>query len=236
MKRFARSSALAVLFAAMNSFGVEEVGSRDFLAGNGTNAQWCREISAPVVIVGTMSNADSATKFGQVRVRPQVEVAGARLGMSREQVLKIWGVPRHARNSYEAGAGRASTRLSYGASEAPKWGAPIAHVIFHSETNAVAAMWLDFRDWYEKESLAPKAEECLLALGEPTLRNYIPQPLDPPKQPPKHWYCRMVYRQFAMVLYFGDGRLIALEVNPKAKGVAAEGLGSDEYSIPFCLE
>ena len=71
---------------------------------------------------------------------------------------------------------------------------------------------------------------------EPTLRNYTPEPFEPRKRPPKHWYCRMVYRERAMVLYFGDGRLMALEVNPGAKGVAPEGQGSDENSIPFCLE
>jgi hypothetical protein len=38
-----------------------------------------------------------------------------------------------------------------------------------------------------------------------------------------------------LVLYFGEGRLMGLEVNPRAKGVAREGQGSDEYSIPFCL-
>ena len=45
-----------------------------------------------------------------------------------------------------------------------------------------------------------------------------------------------VYRQPPLVLYFADGRLMALEVNPQAKGVAPEGQGSDDYSIGFCLE
>jgi hypothetical protein len=79
-------------------------------------------------------------------------------------------------------------------------------------------------------------EECLTAFGEPTLRNYIPEPLEPREKPPKHWYCRMVYKQPQVVLYFADGQLMALEVNPHAKGVAPEGQGSDDYSIPFCLD
>jgi hypothetical protein len=168
-------------------------------------------------------------------MRPQVEVAGVHLGMPREQVLSIWGTPHKTEAGYGFGTG-SHVRLSYSDADESSREPTTAHVFFDKATNAVVAMWVVWFGWYEKQSLAPKAEECLKLLGEPTLRNYIPDPLEPRKNPPKHWYCRMIYRQLSTVLYFGDGRLIGLEVNPRAKGVAPEGQGTDELSIPFCLE
>jgi hypothetical protein len=48
----------------------------------------------------------------------------------------------------------------------------------------------------------------------------------------------MIYKttQPPMILYFADGKLMGMELNPRAMGVAPDGKGSDDYSIPFCLE
>ncbi len=235
MNRLTRIFALAVALSGMTGSAADRGDSRDFLTGVCTNRQWSRVISSPVTIGASTTAVGSAANLSQVRIRPTVEVAGVRLGMTREQVLSVWGFPHDASVGTEFGTGRENVRLVYSGFERQE-ASPIAHAIFAARTNAVVAMWLDCAGWYGKDSRAPKVEDCLRELGEPTLRNYIPEPLETRKQPPKHWYCRMVYKQLATVLYFGDGRLMALEVNPNAKGVAPEGQGSDEYSIPFCLE
>jgi hypothetical protein len=196
--------------------------------------QWSREITAPVVIETNTITARPVFDLNRVIIKPQVEIGRIHIGMSREEVIGAWGSPRKAEAGY--GTSRENVRLSYAGADQSSRRKTVVQVSFDDNTNAVAAIWLNCFDWYDKHSLAPKAEECHRILGEPTLRNYIPEPLEPQKQPPKHWYCRMVYKERAMVLYFGDGRLMGLEVNPRAKGVAGEGQGSDGYSIPFCLE
>src|SRR5262249_53170010 len=109
-------------------------------------------------------------------------------------------------------------------------------VLFRPGSNSVIAIWVTFSWYHDRPRLSPKVDECLRVLGEPAARNYIPNPLDPPKQPPKHWYCRMVYKKPPFVLYFGEGQVMAVEVNPGAKDVASGGEGSDDSSIGFCLE
>ena len=111
-----------------------------------------------------------------------------------------------------------------------------ADILFHPGSNSVMAIWVVFWREHGKPFLSPNVDECLRVLGEPSGRNYIPNPFESRKEPPKHWYCQMAYKPAPLVLYFADGQLMALEVNPKAKGIAPEGEGSDDYSIGFCLQ
>jgi hypothetical protein len=210
-----------------------------FVSQVGTNDQWIREIDIPTLIdTNNTSPKLTKSKLSEVALRPQVTVAGIRLGMTMDQVVAIWGKPRGVSLAH-AGAPRLSYRDSlYPDSLSADPPYAVADVFFHPGTNSVMAIWVTFPRyrWDGKPTLSPKAEECLGVLGEPTARNYIPDPFVPRKQAPKHWYCRMIYRQAPVVLYFADGELMGLEVNPRAKGVAPEGQGSDDYSIQFCLE
>lgn len=186
-------------------------------------------------LIDTNNTAPRLTKskLSDLTPGPQFAVAGIRLGMTMEQVIGAWGKAR-AVSLYNHGA----PRLTYEDSIYPDAPYVVADVFFHPKTNSVMAIWLTFPRyrWDGKPTASPKVDECVRVLGEPTARNFIPNPFEPRKQPPKHWYCRMVYKQPPVLLYFADGELMGLEVNPDANGVAPAGRGSDDYSISFCLE
>ena len=241
MKRALQYSAVCLCLWRFSSFGAAEDFYSLFLSQVGTNYNGAvysmyfwpgEEVRAPL-LTDTNNTAPKLTKskLSELTLRPQVAVAGVRLGMTMDQVVSAWGKPR-AVSLYHNGA----PRLSYRDSTYPGQPYATADVLFHPGTNSVMAIWVVFWREQAKPFLAPKVDECLRVLGEPAARNYIPEPLEPRKEPPKHWYCRMVYKQPPLVLYFADGQLMALEVNPRAKGVAPEGKGSDDYSIGFCLE
>jgi hypothetical protein len=218
--------------------GVAEDYYSRFLRQAGTNysgALWSGgtgvELDAPLLI-DTNNTAPRLTKskLAELTLRPQLTIAGIRLGMTMEQLVSTWGKPR-AVGLYNHGA----PILSYEDSIELAQTYARANVLFSPGSNSVIAIWFTFT-WIEGEPrLSPNVEECLRVLGEPVARNIVPEPLEPRKEPPKHWYCRMVYKQPPLVLYFGDGQLMGLELNPQAKGVATEGEGSDDYSIGFCL-
>jgi hypothetical protein len=212
--------------------------SRRLFGDAATNNLWSREIDAPVLFqTNAIAPKPGATALSQLLLRPIVQVAGVRLGMSKDQVLAAWGKPESAENFYMMWSGRDSASLSYPnvTTNQPK---VQVCVIFGASSGTVAAVWLLFPVSDEKDYPWPTASECLATFGEPAIRNYIPEPLNPPKPAPRHWYCRMVYRTTnpAMVLYFCNGKLMGLEVNPEAKGALPKGAGSDDNSIPFsCL-
>jgi hypothetical protein len=210
-----------------------------FLSHGGTNysgALWSYGTGEPFdapLLIDTNNTAPKLTKstLTELTLRPKLAVAGIRLGMTMEQVVSVWGKPRVV-GLYNNGA----PILSYRDSIYPAKPYATANVLFHPGSNSVMAVWVLFRPEHDSPFLSPKVDDCLQVLGEPVIRNYIPNPLEPRKETPKHWYCRMVYREPPLVLYFADGQLMALEVNPKAKGVAPEANGTDDYSIGFCLE
>jgi hypothetical protein len=146
-----------------------------------------------------------------------------------DKVTSVWGKPR-AVSRYNNGAPRLSYRDALHAFD--KYAT--TDVLFDPATNSAIAIWVVFWNYSGKPFLSPNVEECIRVLGEPIARDYIPDPLDPPQKPPKHWYCRMLYKDLSLVLYFANGQLMALEVNPHAKGIARDE-GSDDYSIQFCL-
>jgi hypothetical protein len=239
MKRAFQCSAAVVLLGYFgNCFGAEDYYAR-FLSLGGTNYSGAlysggggEPLESPLLVDKTNTAPKfTKSKLSELTLRPQVALAGVRLGMSMEQVVGAWGKPRIA-GLYNHGAPILSyvDSLEYGDAYAK------AHVLFRPGSNSVMAIWINFTWIQGKPRVSPSVEECLRILGEPAVRNYIPEPLEPRQKPPKHWYCRMVYREPPLVLYFADGRLMALEVNPQAKGVAPEGKGSDDYSIGFCLE
>jgi hypothetical protein len=169
------------------------------------------------------------SKLSELTPSPQLAVAGVQLGMNMDQVVAAWGKPREV--SLYHGAPRLIYRDSHEAYDEYA----STYVFFSPGSNSVMAVWVVF--WRnDKPRLSPKVDECLRVLGEPVARNYIPDPFEPRKTPPKHWYCRMVYKQPPLVLYFADGQLMAYELNPRAKGVAPEGQGTDDFSVSFCLE
>ena len=170
------------------------------------------------------------SKLSELTVGPQPAVAGVQLGMKMDQVVAAWGKPREV--SVYHGAPRLLYQDSHDAYDV------YAHtyVFFSPGSNSVMAVWVFFSNNAGQPRLSPKVQECLRVLGEPVARNYIPDPFEPRKTPPKHWYCRMVYKQPPLLLYFADGRLMAYELNPRAKGVAPEGQGTDDFSVSFCLE
>jgi hypothetical protein len=235
MKRLLSYCGLCVL--SLNSIAAESEPSRRLLGDAATNNLWSREIDAPVLLTNATASKPSARAVNHVIIRPIVEVAGIRLGMSKDQVLAAWGKPESAENLYMMWNGRDSASLSYPSASTNQPKVQV-DVVFDASSGAAAAVWLLFPISDEKTYPWPTASECLAAFGEPATRNYIPEPLDPPKPPPKHWYCRMVYRttEPATVLYFCNGKLMGLEVNPQAKGALPKGGGSDDNSIPFsCL-
>jgi hypothetical protein len=235
---FQWSAAAILLGYFANCFGGEDYYAR-FLSLGGTNYSGVlysggrgEPLGSP--LLEDMTNTApklTKSKLSELMLRPQVGVAGVRLGMTMEQVVTAWGKPRIA-GLYNHGSPILSyvDSLEYGDAYAT------ADVLFRPGSNSVMAIWINFTWIQGKPRLSPSVEECLRILGEPAARSYIPEPLEPRQKPPKHWYCRMVYRQPPLVLYFADGRLMAMEVNPQAKGVAPEGQGSDDYSIGFCLE
>ena len=202
-------------------------------------ARWARVIFLPCggdevpSLIDTNNTAPKFTpsKLTELVLRPQLAIAGVKLGMTMEQVVATWGRPRWVTQYFNR-----TPVLRYSDSVEAWDSYARTSVFFRPGSNSVMVIWVVF-DWPRgKPWLSPKVDECFRVLGEPAARGYVPDPLKPPKQPPKHWYCRMVYKLPPLVLYFADGQLMALEVNPEAKGVAPEGKGSDDYSIPFCLE
>jgi hypothetical protein len=182
-------------------------------------------------LIDTNNTAPKFTRsnLAELTIKPKVAVAGIELGMTMDKVVSLWGKPR-AVSRYNNGAPRLSYRDAIHSFDEYA----SADVLFDPGTNSVIAIWVVFWNYSGKPFLSPKVDECIRVLGEPTSRDYIPDPLDPPQKPPNHWYCRMLYKDTALVLYFANGQLMALEVNPQAKGVAQDE-GSDDYSIRFCL-
>ncbi len=211
-----------------------EMPQPDFLSQAGTNNRWSRAIRPPVLLREDSTNAPG-TALSWIRIQPGLEISGIRLGMTKEEVLRVWGRPQGTSPGFWY-AGHTAVTLVYADDSGAFRPEAHAHALFDSDNRRVAAIWVVFERWHEKPPCSPRAEECLRFFGEPALRNYIPDPLDPPKERPKHWYCRMVYKHHLLVLYFADGQLMALEANPRAKGVAPEGQGTDDLSVPFCLE
>ena len=236
MKRFLQSCAWWFLLWHLMGHAADSDLYRRLLGDAGTNNLWSREIDGPILFQ-TNAVTPGAQPLNHVLLRPTVEIAGVRLGMSKDQVLAAWGKPETAETLYGMWRGRESASLSYVnmSTNLPK---VEVDVIFGGPTGAVKAVWLVFPVSDENTSPWPTASECLQAFGEPAIRNYIPEPLDPPKPPPKHWYCRMVYRttEPTTILYFCNGKLMGLELNPQAKGALHKGGGSNDNSIPFsCL-
>jgi len=172
------------------------------------------------------------SKLTELALQPQLTLAGVHLGMTMDEVVKTWGKPRRV-SVYGKGA---PMLLYQDCLDDSKDRYASANVLFNPASNKVMTIWITFWQHRNKPLASPRVEECLRVLGEPIERNFVPDPLEEHKQPPKHWYCRMVYKQPPLVLYFAGGQLMALEVNAEAKGVAPEGKGSDDYSIKFCLE
>jgi hypothetical protein len=233
--------AACVCLCCFSSFAAAEDFYSQFLSQVGTNYSGAdysvyfwpgEEVHAPL-LTDTNNTAPKLTKskLSDLGLRPILAIAGINLGMTMDQVVSVWGKPR-AVSLYHNGA----RRLSYRDSIYPDQPYATADVLFHPGSNSVMAIWVVFWKEHGKPLLSPTVDECLRALGEPLARNYIPEPLEPRQEPPKHWYCRMVYKQPPLVLYFSDGRLMALEANPRSKGVAPENEGTDDYSIGFCLE
>jgi len=239
MKRALRCAAALLFLVCFRTCAGAEDYYRQFLSQSGTNYSGAlysggrgEPIDAPFLVDATNTAPKLAkSKLTELTLRPQVALANIRLGMTMEQVVAAWGRPRQV-GLYNHGA----AILSY--VDAREYGDAYAtaDVLFRPGSNSVMAIWVAFRWERGKPLLSPDVDECIRVLGQPAARGYIPDPLEPRKQAPKHWYCRMVYREPPLLLYFADGRLMALEVNPQAKGVAPEGQGSDDYSIGFCLE
>ncbi len=241
MKRVPRCFVCCVIFWGFAAVAAEPEYYSRFISQVGTNHSGAlyswgtgEEFRAPT-LVDTNNTRPQLTrsKLSELTLKPQVAVAGVSLGMAMEEVIAIWGKPR-AVGLYNHDA----PILRYWGSRYWADSYAAANILFHPRTNSVMAIWLMFPR-YRADGLpwlSPKVDECLRVLGEPVGRNYIPDPFDGSKQVPKHWYCRMIYKQPPLLLYFADGQLMALEVNPMAKGVAPEGKGSDDYSIGFCLE
>jgi hypothetical protein len=237
MKRALQCSATVLLLGYFgNCFGAEGYYAR-FLSLGGTNYSGAlysggrgEPLESPLLVDETNTAPKlTKSKLSEVTLRPQVAVAGVRLGMTMEQVVSAWGKPRMA-GLYNHGAPILSyvDSLEYGEAYAE------TDVLFSPGSNSVMAIWVNFSSYSDRPGLSPKVEDCLRLLGEPAARNYSPNPFEPDSQPRSHWYCRMAYKQPPLVLYSADGRLMALEVNPQAEVVARKGKGFDDYSIGFC--
>jgi hypothetical protein len=241
MKRALQYWAVFLLLCCFSSFAVAEDFYSRFLSLVGTNYIgaiynmyfWPGEEVRASLLTDTNNTAPKLIKsqLNELVLGPQVAFAGVCLGTTMDHVVSVWGKPR-AVSLYHNGA----PRLSYKDSIYPELPYATADILFHPGSNSVMAIWVVFWREHGKPFLSPNVDECLRVLGEPSGRNYIPNPFESRKEPPKHWYCQMAYKPAPLVLYFADGQLMALEVNPKAKGIAPEGEGSDDYSIGFCLQ
>jgi hypothetical protein len=239
MKRGLQLFAACLLIGQLGSRSAAEDYYSQFLRQGGTNYSgglWFRgtgeEFNAPLLIdSNNTAPRFTKSKLSELTLQPQLAVAGVRLGMRMDQVVSVWGKPKVV-GLYNRGAPILSYQDSINSAELYAR----ANVLFDPGSNSVSAIWVTFNWVYGEPRFSPNVDECFRVLGEPAIRNYIPEPLEPRKTPPKHWYCRMVHKLPPVVLYFADGQLMALELNPKANGVAPDGKGSDDYSIGFCLE
>src|ERR1700720_4083606 len=102
MKRALQFSAAVFLLGSFgNCFGAEDYYAR-FLSLGGTNYSGAlysggrgEPLESPL-LVDTTNTAPKFTKskLSELRLRPQVAIAGVRLGATMEQVVAAWGKPR----------------------------------------------------------------------------------------------------------------------------------------------
>jgi len=188
--------------AAADSFG------RAVLKELGTNSLPGRMINVPGLLDATNANPKlNASKLDGINARPQVEIAGAHLGMTIDQLVALWGKPRSIWVYCDGGLALAYGDDMYSGIQ----------VVVAPATCTITNVLLTLPRSRQGASRA-RVEECLSLFGEPTLRQISPDPFHPPQVPgarsPDRYDCRMVYESAAATttLWFVGGELYSLEV------------------------
>ncbi len=155
------------------------------------------------------------SKVERIKIAPEFEVAGVRLGMKMDDVVGVWGKPRAIvlpmyRCWLIATNREAGPRLEY----SDVTSSDIA-VDFESTSNSVMAITVTFPQIGNRASARPKAEECLRVFGEPSLRSIAPDPFLNQTNRAVRYDCLMVYDMSAgsTALVFRGGELVTVEAN-----------------------
>jgi hypothetical protein len=188
--------------AAADSFG------RAVLRELGTNSFPGRMIEVSSLLDATNTAPKlSPSKLDGIKARPQVEIAGAHLGLSIDQLVERWGKPRSIWVYCDGGLALAYGGSMYGD----------IRVVVAPATCAITNVLLTLPK-SRQGAARPRVGECLSLFGEPTLRQISPDPFNPSQVPgassPDRYDCRMVYESATATttLWFVGGELYSLEV------------------------
>jgi hypothetical protein len=223
MSNYLRFVATCLLLCHFDCFAADEGFSRQLLAESrrlltkvGTNGPVDESIRAPYLLAtDNLAPKLKGPKLDAIKLLPQVEIAGLRIGMKIDEVVALWGRPRRINigPTYCLLAGtnpESCTHLCFSNESDCQ-----LEVISETGGDRVITIRLGLTILEDKSSSRPGIEECIRALGEPTARSTWPVPPPVEAKTPSRYdsFLRYETPEVTLGLFFWGGNLSGVDAN-----------------------